>query len=169
MDSIALKTCTRCHADLPSDLQHFLPDKRLKCGLTGHCRACGSRLRKEARAKGLPEEAVRLARARSVRWRELHREEARADSRRRNAERYAASPQAENERTKAWRAANPHKIKRYSALYLEANRDQLRVKDALYRRMNPEWASAHRQLRRARERAVPGSYTKEELIALYVA
>lgn len=52
------KTCTKCGAVLPATTEYFAPNKRIKCGLSSHCRECR---RKDARRYGAEHREERIA------------------------------------------------------------------------------------------------------------
>jgi len=140
-----MKPCSKCGVPMPSDREHFGPDRRAADGLQSQCRDCQRAARRLAYAMD-PDthRARRLAfyyrdntydSAYSAAYQAAHRDQKRAYSR--------ASYRRHKEQKMAWRRE--------------------------YRRLHPEMARAEVRCRQARKRGAEGRYGPDDILAQGVA
>lgn len=184
-----LWTCTKCGVEKPLSAEFFAPRAGSPTGHRYACRPCNnSNLRRawQKRFAAAPEKH----RARVRAWRAANPEKAREmDRRGRTEERRerdrsnrkkwwaSLSPDEKAEQAaklRDWTAANRERVRKLARDYLDRETPEkrerrlakIRARRPIYERENPEVIAAKRARRRAREYGAPGSYSRDDVLAL---
>jgi 5-methylcytosine-specific restriction endonuclease McrA len=169
-DSIATsKVCTKCGEEKPP--RDFQKKASAKDGLNFQCRPCENA---SQRARRDPEKN----RAACLRWRSENIEKARAADRNRyparREERLARGQKdwasmtpeqrlAKAESLRAWKAANPERVKAMWDRTYAKHQPKHTAKARRWRHKNPEAVAASRDRRRAKAVGASGDYTKDDV------
>ena len=76
---------------------------------------------------------------------------------------YAANPEKERARSRAWQKSNPERARANNAAWEKANPEKCRAKSAAWAKANPDKCRAKTAKRRARKKDVPGTYTDTDI------
>lgn len=158
-----VKVCASCKSSLPATLEHFY--KRTRNGrinLSSSCRECVKQQRAQWREEN-HDEFIRRQRASHQKFKDVRN--------RKKREAVAACPelrQKRREASKEWYGKNKDRVRAYKVAYLEAHRERIAERAREYRANNLEKYRAHRRNRKARARNAEGSFTHEDVAALYV-
>jgi 5-methylcytosine-specific restriction endonuclease McrA len=174
MESIPVKTCTKCGTEFPATTEYFVKQKAGKYGVTSQCKACTAayhaalykadpRIRernlarhrkqaslkpKQARVLKTPEQKAATAKAWRAKTAEIKAAEKPVLTPAEQLLITEAAMQRRNTRVTAYRAANTENHKIYRRIWLQNN---------------PERRAAYRRNRRARKSAATGSHTAEDV------
>ena len=180
-----MKTCSRCHQELPATSVFFNRKADTRDGLCLLCRDCCRTANAAYRSKNR-ERALATGR----KYRAEHREELRlyhvahnlafhekraaqrAEWQRRNpsygAERYRVERDLILAQNREWMAAHRDERRAYHAAYELSHREERRAKNLAYRRAHPDVSAAHKRNRAARLANAAGTHTAVD-VALQMA
>lgn len=165
------KRCSKCSALKPA--AEFYKSKKMACGLRSDCKACYN----IARRANYPKHRDKLL-ALSGAWRERNREAVRSYDRERYPLRRGALSDRKQEirasltaaqradlraAHRAWKAANPEKVKASWRRTYEKHREKHAARTMRWARNNPEARAAIRDRRRAAAVGAEGDHTKEDV------
>lgn len=167
-----MKKCIECGEEKEATIEFFTKSKTNKDGFQGKCKAC-----KREYWKQYYKENSDKIKANTKAYRDANPEKVKTT----NKAWIQANPNKEKARHKAYREANTKKVKArdkaYNKVYRDANPEREKARSKEYREANPdkmkaydkEWAKANPekcrqigQLRRARKRALPCTFTLEQ-------
>lgn len=187
-----MRACSKCGVEKPLTREHFKINTRTKTGLTARCRPCANLAGREqwkARYTKDPERGREKTRA----WRAANLEKvvemnrrAKTDAKRvrdkENSKKRWASLTAEEraveaERQRAWRSNNRERANELAQQYRDRQSADARKRrlesvtrsGAEWRRNNPDACRAMAARRRAAKRNADGTYSKEDVLALFNA
>lgn len=155
-----MKKCTKCGEE--KELDEFHPRKDRKSGYQSWCKSCKNNLGREAYRKD-PEARREAARQ----WVK--------DNPEKNCEKvkryYRQNPDIFRERARKYREQNSEKVKtrnrKYRAANLEKVKEGVRKAGAVWRKKNPAKCKKYKADRKARLVLAEGTFTAEELQALW--
>jgi hypothetical protein len=141
------KRCRSCNTVKP--IEEFGKDKYTADGYTARCKAC-----KHAEDTAWRTNNPEAARAKTAKWKREHPEEYQAG--------IAKSRERKNARARERARQQTDKVKAYSAAYYLTNKERLRSIRRAWDRAHPAFRQMKAARRRAREQALPNTWTQVE-------
>ena len=157
-DSTTLKRCSRCGEWLP--FSQFHVDRSKKSGVGAQCKSCTLERKRCWRA-----ENVERARETGRQWREKN-----ADKKREYDQRWQSQHRdSVRASVRRWHEANQEKAQEGRQRYRETNPEKVKESSRRWAREHPDVLRTNYHRRRARIRAVGGSFTTADLAAIRAA
>lgn len=185
-----MRVCSKCGVEKPLTLEHFKAERRGRLGLTARCKPCINLANKERWRAAFSKDPSRY-REKTRKWRAANPEkvaeinqrgktDAQRERGRENKRKWWASLTAEEKancaaRLRSWTAENREKAREFAQKYRDAQSEDARQRrlegmrrsGAEWRRNNPDACRAMAARRRARKRNADGTYSKEDVLALF--
>lgn len=183
MDSVPLKTCSKCGVAKPQTTQFFHRRNSSRIGWKPRCKKCRKRDYWDKREERVAQKRERYARDRDMlnaRRRENYDPEQNArhcrqwyENHKKQAKAYRQAYYAENRerivaRTREYRRKNPDRERRWSAAYRERHPERRAATKRRYNEANPDIVQAWSARRRAAAASAQGAFTTADILAKVV-